>query len=87
MGEQELISLATTFLQTPKGKLLLGEEINISGITSQIQSLSQQYNINLEIAVSHVRHVRGASNYLAVRLKPLVFRLTMDSIYKTQLET
>ena len=48
MGEQELISLATTFLQTPKGKLLLGEEINISGITSQIQSLSQQYNIDLE---------------------------------------
>jgi hypothetical protein len=26
----------------------LGEEINISGITSQIQSLSQQYNIDLE---------------------------------------
>ena len=48
MGEQELISLATSFLQTPKGKLLLGEEINISGITSQIQSLSQQYNIDLE---------------------------------------
>ena len=48
MGEQELISLATTFLQTPKGKLLLGEEINISGITSQIQSLSQQYDIDLE---------------------------------------
>ena len=48
MGEQELISLATSFLQTPKGKLLLGEEINISGITTQIQSLSQQYNIDLE---------------------------------------
>ena len=44
----DLISLATDFLKTPKGKLLLGEEINIAGITSQIQNLSSTYNIDLE---------------------------------------
>ena len=44
----DLISLATDFLSTPKGKLLLGEEINIAGITSRIQELSTTYNINLE---------------------------------------
>jgi len=49
----DLISLATDFLNTPKGKLLLGEEINIAGITSRIQELSTTYNINLEeLAVS-----------------------------------
>ena len=44
----DLISLATDFLKTPKGKLLLGEEINISGITSRIQELSSTHNIDLE---------------------------------------
>jgi len=44
----DLISLATDFLKTPKGKLLLGEEVNIAGITSQIQQLSSTYNIDLE---------------------------------------
>ena len=44
----DLISLATDFLSTPKGKLLLGEEINIAGITSRIQELSTTYNIDLE---------------------------------------
>ena len=44
----DLISLATDFLKTPKGKLLLGEEINIAGITSRIQDLSTTYNIDLE---------------------------------------
>ena len=49
----DLISLATDFLKTPKGKLLLGEEINIAGITSRIQELSTTYNIDLEeLAVS-----------------------------------
>ncbi len=49
----DLISLATDFLSTPKGKLLLGEEINIAGITSRIQELSTTYNIDLEeLAVS-----------------------------------
>jgi len=49
----DLISLATDFLNTPKGKLLLGEEINIAGITSRIQELSTTYNIDLEeLAVS-----------------------------------
>ena len=44
----DLISLAADFLKTPKGKLLLGEEINIAGITSRIQELSTTYNIDLE---------------------------------------
>ncbi len=44
----DLLSLATDFLKTPKGKLLLGEEINIAGITSRIQELSTTYNIDLE---------------------------------------
>ena len=49
----DLISLATDFLSTPKGKLLLGEEINIAGITSRIQELSTTYNIDLvELASS-----------------------------------
>ena len=44
----DLLSLATDFLKTPKGKLLLGEEIDIAGITSRIQELSTTYNIDLE---------------------------------------
>jgi hypothetical protein len=48
----DLISLATDFLSTPKGKLLLGEEINIAGITSRIQELSTTYKIDLVVLAS-----------------------------------
>ena len=47
MGEEQLLQLASKFLETPKGKSLLGEAINISDITNRIQELSTRFNIDL----------------------------------------
>ena len=48
MGEEQLLELASEFLKTPKGKKLLGEEINIDEITNRISFLSKKYDINLD---------------------------------------
>ena len=40
MGEDALIQLSKKFLETDKGKSLLGESINITDITNRIQDLS-----------------------------------------------
>ena len=47
MGEDALIELAKKFLDTDKGKSLLGESINIEDISNRIQNLSSQFNIDL----------------------------------------
>ena len=47
MGEEALIQLAQQFLQTPQGKSLLGESLNLADITNRIQDLASKYNIDL----------------------------------------
>jgi len=47
MGGDALIELAKKFLDTDKGKSLLGESVNIVDISNRIQDLSSQYNIDL----------------------------------------
>lgn len=47
MGEEALIQLAQQFLQTPQGKSLLGESLNLADITNRIQDLASKYDIDL----------------------------------------
>tara|TARA_R110000803_G_scaffold67767_3_gene129524 strand:+ start:1351 stop:3075 length:1725 start_codon:yes stop_codon:yes gene_type:complete len=47
MGENQILQLAENFLKTPKGKALLGESLNIEGITSRITTLAKENNIDL----------------------------------------
>jgi len=47
MGEDQIIELVNKSLQTPKGKALLGGELDIAGITSRISELTKAYNIDL----------------------------------------
>ena len=42
MGEEALIQLAQQFLQTPQGKSLLGESLNLADITNRIQDLASK---------------------------------------------
>tara|TARA_R110001592_G_scaffold26903_5_gene100258 strand:- start:17342 stop:18994 length:1653 start_codon:yes stop_codon:yes gene_type:complete len=48
MGEDQLLQLANTVLQTDIGKKLLGETINISEIQGRISTLTSTYDIDLE---------------------------------------
>jgi hypothetical protein len=48
MGEDQLLQLANTVLQTDIGKKLLGETINISEIQGRISNLTSTYDIDLE---------------------------------------
>ena len=65
MGEDALIQLSEKFLETDKGKSLLGESINIADITNRIQDLSSQYNINLstiaETSIEDINSTLGSS--------------------------
>ena len=47
MGEDQILELVNKSLKTPKGKSLLGGELDIAGITSRIGELMQEYNIDL----------------------------------------
>lgn len=47
MGEDQILELVNKSLQTPKGKALLGGELDIAGITSRIGELVKEYNIDL----------------------------------------
>ena len=47
MEEDKLLQLSQQALQTPKGKSLLGDPLNISDITNRIQFLSSKFNIDL----------------------------------------
>ena len=47
MGEESLLQLSNQFLQTPGGKSLLDESLNITDITNRIQDLSSKFNIDL----------------------------------------
>ena len=61
MGEDALIQLSKKFLETDKGKSLLGESINITDITNRIQDLSSQYNIDLStIAETSIEDINSA---------------------------
>tara|TARA_B110000902_G_C14276015_1_gene574954 strand:+ start:1406 stop:3133 length:1728 start_codon:yes stop_codon:yes gene_type:complete len=48
MGEDQILQLVSNSLKSPKGKSLLGGELDIVGITSRIAELSKKYNINLQ---------------------------------------
>ena len=48
MGEDQILQLVSTSLKSPKGKSLLGGELDIVGITSRISELSKKYNIDLQ---------------------------------------
>ena len=47
MGEDQILQIAKQFLNTPQGKSLLDNSLNISDITNRIQELSSKYNIDL----------------------------------------
>lgn len=48
MSEDQILQLVNQSLQTPKGKSLLGGELDIAGISSRLGELQSKYNISLE---------------------------------------
>ena len=65
MGEDQILQLSKEALQTPSGKSLLGNSLNLTDILNRIQELSTKYNIDLstlkETSVENVNSSLGSN--------------------------
>ena len=48
MSEDQILELVNQSLKTPKGKSLLGGDLDLAGISSRIEELQTKYSINLD---------------------------------------